>query len=74
LWAATWTMLVGDFDLTDNLCWRWDMDLSPHEPGGDEWPPEPTAPPAYFGTGGVLAVSPEAIATWRAVFEAGPPA
>jgi hypothetical protein len=74
MWAATWTMLVGDFDLTNNLCWRWDMDLSPVEPSGDEWPTEPVAPPAYFGTGGVLAVSQGVIATWRAAFDAGPPA
>ena len=31
LWAATWTMLVGEFDLTDNLCWRWDIELGPGE-------------------------------------------
>jgi hypothetical protein len=66
LWAATWTMLVGDFDLTDRLCWRWDIELGPSEPGGDDWPAEPDASPAYFGTGGVLAVSSGAIEAWWA--------
>ncbi len=71
LWAAAWTMLVGGFDLTDNLCWRWDTQLGPGEPGGDDWPAEPAGPPAYFGTGGVLAVSRGAIEAWRAAFVGG---
>ena len=74
MWAATWTMLVGEFDLVENLCWRWDIELGPSEPGGEEWPTEPSTPPAYFGTGGVLGVSQGAIDAWRAIFNAGPPA
>lgn len=68
LWAATWTMLVGDFDLTTHLCWRWDIELGPTEPTGDTWPAEPVTEPAYFGSGGVLAVSRDAIEAWRATF------
>ena len=71
LWATTWTMLVGEFDLTDNLCWRWDSEFGPDEPGGpseDDWPTEPVRNPAYFGFGGTLAVSRSAIEVWRAAF------
>ncbi len=71
LWATTWTMLVGDFDLTEKLCWRWDLELGPNEPSGDDWPSEPNSPPAYFGHGGVLAVSLDAIEAWRIVFDKG---
>jgi hypothetical protein len=66
LWATTWTMLVGEFNLTDKLCWRWDIELGPREPTGDDWPAEPDKPPAWFGLGGVLAVSPSAIEAWWA--------
>jgi hypothetical protein len=66
LWAATWTMNVGEYDLTDNLCGRWDIELGPTEPGGGDWPAEPVAEPAYFGCGGTLGVSRGAIETWRA--------
>lgn len=65
-WAAAWTMLVGEYDLTDRLCWRWDIELGPREPGGDGWPAEPDTPPAYFGTGGVLAASRAAADAWWA--------
>src|SRR5438477_2238501 len=61
LWAATWTMLVGEFDFVERLCWRWDIELGPAEPRGDEWPAVPNTPPAYAGYG-VLAVSHAAIA------------
>ena len=45
-------MLVGEFDLTENLCWRWDSEFGPDEPPGpseDDWPTEPVRNPAYFG-------------------------
>ena len=71
-WVATWTMLVGEWDLAENLCWRWDLQLGVDEPLGDEWPAEPKEPPAYFGYGGVLAVSLAAYEAWKAVFDAGP--
>jgi hypothetical protein len=74
LWAAIWTMLVGEFDLIDNLCWRWDTELGPGEPRGDDWPTEPAALPAYFGCGGVLAVSRGAIEAWSAAFTGRNPA
>ena len=61
LWAATWTMLVGEFDLDTRLCLRWDIELGPTEPRGDNWPSSPDTPPAYAGHGGVLAVSRAAI-------------
>ena len=54
LWAVTWTMLVGEFDLTDNLCRRWDIELGPGEPSGDDWP---KMPDALFSGSGVLAAS-----------------
>ena len=66
LWAGTWTMCVGDFDLTERLCGRWDIELGLEEPAGQDWPAEPTVPPAYFGLGGVLAVSHDAIEAWWA--------
>jgi hypothetical protein len=65
LWATTWTMVVGDYDLTDNLCGRWDIELGASEPSGDDWPAEPVAAPAYFGCGGTLGASRGAIDTWR---------
>lgn len=68
LWIVTWTMLVGEFDFTERLCWRWDSELSPHEPTIDEWPTAPEIQPAWFGFGGVLAVSQAAIETWSAAF------
>jgi hypothetical protein len=64
MWATTWTMDVGEYNLVDNLCWRWDIELSPSEPRGEDWPAEPDAVPAYFGYGGVLAVSHAAIEAW----------
>jgi hypothetical protein len=71
-WAVTWTMLVGEWDLLESLCWRWDMQLGRSEPSGNEWPDEPKTPPAYFGYGGVLSVSLVAYQAWRTKFEAGP--
>jgi hypothetical protein len=66
LWIATWTMLVGEFDLTDNLCWRWDSELGPSEPRiEDGWPISPDTPPAFAGHGGVLAESHVAIRLFR---------
>ena len=66
LWIATWTMLVGEFDLTDNLCWRWDCELGPCEPPFvDGWPTSPEAPPAFAGRGGVLSESQAAIMAFR---------
>jgi hypothetical protein len=56
LWVMTWTMLVGEFNLTDNPCDRWDIELGPSEPSGDDWPQMSDASPAYSGYG-VLAVS-----------------
>jgi hypothetical protein len=67
-WAWTWTMLVGEFNVTDKLCWRWDSVLEPNEPVGDDWPDEPLTPPAYFGFGGVLGVTNDAIEKWWADF------
>jgi hypothetical protein len=61
LWAATWTMIVGEFDLDTRLCPRWDIELGPTEPSDDEWPSSPDMPPAYAGHGGILAVSHAAI-------------
>jgi hypothetical protein len=61
LWATTWTMLTGEFDLHTRLCLRWDIELGPTEPRGEEWPTSPDTPPAYAGHGGVLAVSHTAI-------------
>jgi hypothetical protein len=60
LWAATWTMIVGEFDLVERLCLRWDIELGPTAPKGDPWPETPDKPPAYSGYG-VLAVSHAAI-------------
>ena len=69
LWAATWTMLVGEFDLDAKLCLRWDIELGPAEPGMvDGWPSTPDAPPAYAGRGGTLATS---LAAIRRFDEAG---
>lgn len=66
LWVATWTMLVGAFDLTENLCWRWDIELGSSEPQfKDGWPLTPDTPPAFAGHGGVLAVSHAAIRLFR---------
>jgi hypothetical protein len=62
LWVVTWTMLVGEYDLTDNLCHRWDIELGTGEPVGDDWPVLPEGSGAYSGCGGILAVSHEAIA------------
>lgn len=66
LWVATWTMLVGKFDFVERLCWRWDIELGPTQPRVEGWPVAPTTPPAYGGTGGVLAVSQTAIAKFKA--------
>jgi hypothetical protein len=69
LWATTWTMSVGVFDLTERLCGRWDSEFGPDKPGGSsetDWPTEPVRNPAYFGFGGTLAVSHQAIEAWRA--------
>jgi len=71
LWAAAWTMIVGDYDLTVNLCGRWDIQLGPSEPCGDDWPAEPLAGPAYFGNGGTLGASRSVIDTWRAAVFGG---
>jgi hypothetical protein len=70
LWAATWTMNAGEFDVVENLCLRWDMELGPTEPRfADGWPVTPDAPPAYAGFGGVLAVSHAAIKRFYEVME-----
>ncbi|OWK40930.1 hypothetical protein FRUB_04822 [Fimbriiglobus ruber] len=61
LWAATWTMIVGEFDFVEKLCPRWDIELGPTEPRVDDWPVPPDTPPAYAGHGGTLAVSQTAI-------------
>jgi hypothetical protein len=62
LWAATWTMCVGEFDFTERLCLRWDIELGPTQPRwADGWPVAPDMPPAYAGYGGVVAVSDAAI-------------
>ena len=61
LWAATWTMLEGEFDFVEKLCFRWDIELGPTEPHGGEWPTTPESSPAYSGYG-VVGVSPAAIA------------
>ncbi len=43
MWASTWTMIAGDFNLTDRLCPRWDVELRTHqvddgdEPGLRRW-------------------------------------
>jgi len=68
LWAATWTMLMGEFDLDTRLCLRWDIELGPIEPDG-EWPSSPDTPPAYAGHGGVLAVSRAAIRLFTERYE-----
>ena len=60
LWAATWTMLVGDYDFVEKLCHRWDIELGPVEPSGDDWPQIRDASPIYSGYG-VLAVSQDAV-------------
>ena len=66
LWVATWTMLVGEFDLTDNLCWRWDSEIGQTEPRfADEWPIAPDTPSAFAGHGGVVAESHAAIKAFR---------
>lgn len=62
LWAVTWTMIVGEFDLTDRLCTRWDIELGLNEPSRDDWPV--SAAPVYCGFGGVLAASLGAIARY----------
>lgn len=61
LWTTTWTMIVGDFDLTNNLCGRWDIHLGPCAPSGEDWPEMPDTSPVYNGYG-VLAVSHSATA------------
>jgi len=60
MWAATWTMLVGDFDFTRRLCPRWDIELGPIEPSGEDWPRIREASPVYAGTG-ILAASQDAV-------------
>ena len=65
-WATTWTMVVGDFDLVENLCLRWDIRLGPTEPNGEGWPDDPDTPPANAGYGGVLAESLAAIERFTA--------
>jgi hypothetical protein len=66
LWAATWTMCVGEFDLVERLCERWDIELGPSEPRMEaEWPVPPDTPPAFAGHGGLLAVSHAAIKAFR---------
>lgn len=65
LWAATWTMCVGEFDLVERLCARWDIELGPTEPRIEGWPIPPDTPPAFAGHGGVLAESHAAILRWR---------
>lgn len=61
MWAATWTMLVGEFDFVEKLCHRWDIELGPVEPSGDDWPQIDGVSPAYSGYG-ILAVSQDALA------------
>src|SRR5262245_3162050 len=70
LWAATWTMIVGQFDLVERLCLRWDVELGPTEPKRDPWPEAPDTPPAYGGYG-VLAVSHAAIKRFSEEWAAG---
>jgi hypothetical protein len=66
LWAATWTMCVGAFDLVERLCGRWDIKLGPTEPRIENgWPISPDTAPAFAGHGGVLAESHAAIRAFR---------
>jgi len=65
LWVATWTMMEGDFDFVSKLCLRWDIELGPVEPSGDNWPEFRDASPVFCGYG-VLAVSHEAAARFMA--------
>jgi len=59
-------MCVGEFDLVERLCDRWDIELGPTEPRIEaEWPIPPDTPPAFAGYGGVLAVSHAAIRAFR---------
>lgn len=51
LWAVTWTMIVGQFDFTERLCHRWDIELGPAEPVGDDWPHIRGVSPIYSGFG-----------------------
>lgn len=60
MWAATWTMIVGEFDFVQKLCHRWDIELGPVEPSGDDRPEIRGASPIYSGYG-ILAVSQDAL-------------
>ncbi len=60
MWVATWVMHEGEFDLTENLCCRWDIELGPTEPTGDDWPEIRGVSPVYLGYG-TLAVSADAV-------------
>ena len=63
MWTATWIMVVGEWDLTVRLCPRWDIELGPFEPSGDEWPQMREASPVYSGHG-VLGVSRQALSRY----------
>jgi hypothetical protein len=56
MWAATWTMIVGEFDFTERLCHRWDIELGPVEPSGEDWPHIRDTSPVYSGYG-ILALA-----------------
>ena len=58
LWAVTWTLNVGEYNFTDKLCHRWDIELGTVEPNGDDWPVMPSGKLACIGYG-VVAVSSE---------------
>jgi hypothetical protein len=61
-------MITGEYDLETRLCLRWDIELGPTEPRGEDWPDSPDTPPAYGGHGGVLAVSHAAIRLFKERF------
>jgi hypothetical protein len=64
MWAVTYTMHVGEYDFAENLCHRWDIELSLATPSEDDWPKMHNASPIYSGYG-ILAISHDAIIKYR---------
>jgi hypothetical protein len=62
LWFVGATMLVGEWDFTDRLCWRYDLELGSMEPNEEEWPR--LIHGRYYGGYGILAESAQYVAQW----------
>ena len=60
-WIVAAQMHGGEFDLTDKLCLRWDIELGPGTPTQEEWQHIRDVSPIYSGFG-ILASSEEVLA------------